>query len=54
MPAGLVKTARDEALWEAAKKSARKGDYQGDSLWAVTTKIFQNMKRNDKGKEVHK
>jgi hypothetical protein len=46
MPVGVVKNARDESLWEAAKKAAKKGGYEGDSLWAVTMKIFQNMKHS--------
>lgn len=48
MPVGVVKSPEDEALWGAAKKAARKGPYEGDAVWAVTMKIFQNTKRRGK------
>jgi len=46
MPAGVVKTPEDKRLWAAAKKAAKKGEYQGDALWKIATKIFKNMKNS--------
>lgn len=41
MPAGLVKTPRDERLWEKAKAQAAKEGKSGD--WAYTTAIYKKM-----------
>jgi len=42
MPANLVKTKHDEALWNRAKtQAAKEGKAEN---WAYVTTIFENMK----------
>jgi len=58
MPVNVVKNARDEKLWERAKKEAQDsvGKYGHDFKdWALVMHIFQNMKKHSKSKfeQVH-
>ncbi len=51
MPVGIVKTKRDEELWEKAKEIARKMKRQGKlkgEFWAVVMGIFKKMKGGKK------
>lgn len=50
MPRGLVKTTEDEKLWERAKRIVYREygpQYKigKESFYALTTKIFKDMKR---------
>jgi hypothetical protein len=42
--------AVDEDKWERAKAAADKGDYSGDTYWAVVSHIYQDMGGSIKGK----
>jgi len=42
MPANLVKTERDERLWEKAKRLAARQGHAGD--WAYIVGIFKRMR----------
>ncbi len=44
--------AVDEEKWDRAKAAADKGEYEGDSYWAVVTHIYKNMGGGTKGKKV--
>lgn len=45
-PSNLVPSKEYEKVWDAAKAEAEKGDYAGDALYQVTTKIYVNMLRS--------
>jgi len=49
MPSNLVKTERDERLWEKAKDQAKEAGKAED--WAYVNGIFQRMKHRDGGGE---
>lgn len=44
MPASVVKTPKDEKLWNKAKKIAKKKNLTKDRNWAYTMGTFQDMK----------
>jgi hypothetical protein len=48
MPA-FIKTPKDEARWEKAKKAASKtlSESDGDSYWALTNSIYQKMEKSE-------
>lgn len=49
MPAGLVKTKKDEERWGVAKKSCskyREGEKGGSRYWRCVTGTFMRIKRN--------
>lgn len=48
MPANVVKTKRDEKLWERAKKEVEETYGSTDDRWAIVMHIFQNMKKHSK------
>ncbi len=48
MPANLVKTTRDERLWNEAKRRAAEEGHASD--WRYITGIFQRMKGKKGGK----
>jgi hypothetical protein len=49
LPANVVKTPKDEAMWKQAKKYASKSRNQKDSLyWGLVMNIFQAMKKKYK------
>lgn len=49
MPANLVKTVRDERLWQAAKKIATQQGRAKD--WAYIVGIFQRLKSRSGGQK---
>jgi hypothetical protein len=48
MPANVVKTERDEKLWERAKKQVEETYGSTEDRWAIVMHIFQNMKKHSK------
>ncbi len=45
MPSNLVKTKRDEKLWEKAKHEALKSYKESDDeFWPTVVKIFKRLK----------
>jgi len=45
LPSNLVKTKKDEKLWERAKREARKSyDESDDEFWPTVVKIFKRLK----------
>jgi len=50
MPANLVKTAKDEARWEAAKKDVGSKGGKSDRHWKLVVGLFQKIKRQGRKK----
>lgn len=51
MPAGVVKSKRDEKLWNEAKAYCRrKYSGEGDDFWRCVNGTYQKVKRGIRGK----